>query len=138
MFLRNQVFCLKNWKLWQAPTIMEFDNFCWNIAYVFYLPMSTKAKRCSGFFLFCLDLELFAKIIKHLAPTHSQKPDLSITRDLNEINKIPNTLLYTLVSRKRVQNFQLVKVSVRPLQSFQFFRQISYFLGSNRALSRFK
>ena len=36
--------------------------FCWNFAHVSYLPISTKG--CLGFFLFCLDLELFAKIRK--------------------------------------------------------------------------
>ena len=47
---RNQVFCLKIWKLWRAPTILQFNIFCWNLAHVFYLPMSTKG--CVGFFYF--------------------------------------------------------------------------------------
>ena len=47
--------------------------------------MSTKG--CSGFFLFYLDLELFAKIKKDLVPTHSQKPFLLMTQDLNKIKK---------------------------------------------------
>ena len=47
------------------------------------------AKRCLGFFLFCLDLELFAKIKKDLVSTHSQKPGLSITQDLDKIKKHP-------------------------------------------------
>ena len=47
------------------------------------------AKRCLGFFLFCLDLELFAKIKKDLVSTHSQKPGLSITQDLDKIKKNP-------------------------------------------------
>ena len=49
--------------------------------------MSTKG--CSGFFLFCLEFELFIKIKKYLVSTHSQKPDLSITQDLNKVKKIP-------------------------------------------------
>ena len=50
--------------------------------------MSTKG--CSGFFfLFCLELELFTKIKKDLVSTHSQKPGLSITQDLNKILKNP-------------------------------------------------
>ena len=80
----NQVFCLKNWKLWQAPITMEFNKFGWNFVYVFYLPMSTK--ESSGIFLFCLDLELLAKMWKDLVPTHSQIP-VSITQDLNKIKK---------------------------------------------------
>ena len=62
----------KNWKFWRPPTTIEFNIFCWNFAHVSWLPMSTKA--CSGFFLFCLDLEFFAKIKKPLVSTQSQKP----------------------------------------------------------------
>ena len=48
--------------------------------------MSTKGS--SGFCLFCLDLELFAKIENDLVFTHSQKPVFLITQDLNEIKII--------------------------------------------------
>ena len=41
------------------PTV---NIFCWNFAHVSYLPMSTK--EWERFLLFCLDLELFAKIRK--------------------------------------------------------------------------
>ena len=62
-------------------------------------------KRVCGIFLFYLDLELFAKIKKDLVSTHSFFILLLITQDLNKIKKIPHTLLWTLLSRKRVQNF---------------------------------
>ena len=65
--------------------------------------MSTKLHP--GFFIFYLELELFARIKKDLVSTHSQKPDLPITQDLNKITKFLNTLLKTLVRRKLVQNF---------------------------------
>ena len=65
--------------------------------------MSTKAAR--DFFLFCLKLDLFSKIRKGLVSILSQKPGLSITKDLKKIKKISNTLWQTLLSRKRVQNF---------------------------------
>ena len=45
LFSRNQVFCLKNWKLWRAPTTIGFKFFCWNFAHVFYLVMETLRKR---------------------------------------------------------------------------------------------
>ena len=79
LFSRNTEFCLKNWKLWQAPTTIYFK----------YLLL----KFCTGVwvFLFCLDLELFAKIKKDLISTHSLKPDLSITQDFNKMKKIPKT-----------------------------------------------
>ena len=49
--------------------------------------MSTK--ECSGFFLFCLDLELLAKIENDQVPTYLQKPVSLITQDLNETKKNP-------------------------------------------------
>ena len=36
---------------------------------------------------------------------HSQKLSLSMTQDLNDINKILNTILQALLSRKHVENF---------------------------------
>ena len=50
-FSRNQVFCLKIWKLWRAPTALQFSIFCWNFAHVSYL-----SKGCVGFFLLSLVL----------------------------------------------------------------------------------
>ena len=66
---RNQVFCMKNWKLWQAPKTIEFSIFCWNFAHISYLLMSTyhcvrdffisfrswiicKSKKMPGFYTF--------------------------------------------------------------------------------------
>ena len=46
-----------------------------------------------------------AKMKKDLLSTHSLKPFLLITQDLNKIKKIPNTILQTLLSGKSVQNF---------------------------------
>ena len=40
----------------------QSNIFWWNFAHVSYLSMSTKV--CAGFFLFCLDVELFAKKLK--------------------------------------------------------------------------
>ena len=135
LFLRNQAFCLKIWKLWRAPTTLQFNIFCWNFAHVFYLPMSTKAYV--GFYLFCLDLELFANIKKDLVSTHSFYTLLLITQDLNKIKKIPLTFLETLLSRKSVQDFSkkiLSSMVVGARQSFQFFWQKTWFLGNNRGL----
>ena len=83
--------------------------------------MSTKA--CVGLFLFCLDLELFAKIIKDLVSTHSFLTLLLINQDLNKMKKIPHTFLQTFLSRKRVQNFSkkiLNSLVVGTCQSFNF------------------
>ena len=59
-----------------------YNNFYWNLVPVPYLSMFTKG--CSGFSLFCFELELFAKIKKNLLATHSQKPGLSITQNLKK------------------------------------------------------
>ena len=59
LFPRNLAICLKNWKLWRAPTTTKFSIFCWNFAHLSYLTIS--AKGCSGF-LFCLEFELFIKM----------------------------------------------------------------------------
>ena len=42
---RKQVFCLRNWQLWWAPTAIEFNIFCWNFAQVSYLPSLQKGVR---------------------------------------------------------------------------------------------
>ena len=91
LFARNQVFCLKNWKIWRAPATIDFNIFCWNFAHVSYLPMSTKG--CSRLFLFYLELELFAKIKKDLVSTHSQKPGFPITQNLNKIKNPEHTFV---------------------------------------------
>ena len=31
LFLRNQVLCPINWKLWRDPATIEFNIFCWNL-----------------------------------------------------------------------------------------------------------
>ena len=62
-------------------------------------------KGCSGFFIFCLDLELFAKITKDLAFTNSFFTFLLITQDINKTKKNPEHPFVDLLSRKRVQNF---------------------------------
>ena len=79
-----------------------------------------------GIFLFCLDLELFAKIENDLVSKHLQKPVFLITQDLNKFKKIPNTRLQTLVRRKCVPKFLqkiLNPTVVGAHQSFQFFRK---------------
>ena len=74
-----------------SSNYLTVPYFCWKFAHVFYLPLSKKG--CVGFFLFYLDLELFAKIKKDLVSTHSFFTLLLITQDLNKIKKIPHTLL---------------------------------------------
>ena len=46
----------------KTPGTRGFNNFYWNFAHIFDLTIPTK--HCPGFFLFCIGLELFAKIKK--------------------------------------------------------------------------
>ena len=99
------------------------------------------AKGCLGFSLFCLDLELFAKIKKDLVSTHSQKSGLSITQDLDKIKKSPEHRFVDVGKWETCTKFQpkiLNSMVVGACQSFQFFRQITWFLRNNRALSKVK
>ena len=97
--------------------------------------MSTKG--CVGFFLFYLDLELFAKIKKDLVSTHSFFTLLLITQDLNKI-KHPAHPFVDITKQKTCAKFQqkiLNSMVVGAPQSFQFFRQKTWFLGNNKGLS---
>ena len=61
--------------------------------------------------------------------THSQKPDLSISQDLDKKKKIPNTLWQTLVRWKPVQNFSKnIKLYVSwSLSRFSIFQENNLF-----------
>ena len=125
LFLRNQVFCLKIWKLWRAPTTLQFNIFCWHFAHVFYLPISTK--WCVGLFRIFFILFrswLVCKKIKKTWFLHTRFfTFLLITLDLPKLQKNPEHL--------KILNSMVVGAC----QSFQFFRQITWFLRNNRALS---
>ena len=63
LFPRNQVICLKNWKLWRAPTTIKFNIFWWNFAHVSYLTMSTKG--CSEYFFILFRSWIINKNVKN-------------------------------------------------------------------------
>ena len=96
---------------------------------------------CGNFFFFCLELELFAKFKKYLVSTHSQKPVLLITQDLNKTKKNPIYSFVDICKTETCEIFQqkiLNSTVVGARQSFQFFRQITWFLRNTRAFSKFK
>ena len=39
----------EEFKIWRAPTAIDFNNFYCNFTHIFYLPISTRG--CSGFFI---------------------------------------------------------------------------------------
>ena len=56
------------------------------------------------------------------------------------LKNVPYNFLQALASRVRLQNFNtsyLTLMAVGACQSFHFFRQTTWFLGNNRALSKF-
>ena len=127
---------LKNWTISNYTTV---QYFCGNFAHVSYLPMSIKG--CSGSFLFCLYLELFANTKKDLVSTNLFFTFLLIIQDLNKIKKKLEHTFVTIVKQEPCAKCQLkilnfVVVGAR--QSFHFFRQIAWFLRNNRALPKFR
>ena len=75
---------------------------------------------------------------KNLVSTYSKKPSLSITQVLNKIKKVPNTLLWTLVRGKCVQKFRKNIKLYGSWSWSKFSKEITWFLGNERALSKFK
>ena len=88
LFSRNQVFCQKILTSFNYPTVQYFLQKLRT-----GLLLTNVYKRMCGIFLFCLDLELFAKIKKDLVSSHSFFTLLLMTQDLNKIKKMPCTLL---------------------------------------------
>ena len=97
--------------------------------------MSTK--ECVGFFYFCLELELFAKIPGFYT--------LTATRFINNSRSKQNKKnpTHTFVDIRKTETcakFQqkiLNSTVVGARQTFQFFRQITQFIGNKKALSTF-
>ena len=42
---RNPVFCLKIWKIWQAPTTLEFNFSSWSFAHVYIFINNSRSKQ---------------------------------------------------------------------------------------------
>ena len=87
LFSRIQVFCLKNWKPWRAPTTIVFD--------IFFLKLSTRFLITSvyetvfGIFFILFRSWVICKNQKDLVSTYLFFTIWLITRDLNKIKKNP-------------------------------------------------
>ena len=101
--------------------------------------MSTKG--CVGFFLFCLELELFAKIKKKPGfYTLTETRFINISR-FKQNKKNPTHRFVDIGKKETGVKFQqkiLNSMVVGARQSFKFFRQITWFLGNKRSLHKFK
>ena len=135
----KSVFCLKNWKFWRAPTTIEFNVFCWNFAHASYLSISTKG--CSRFFFLLFRSWVISK--------KEKRPGfyilvfyIVINNSRSKQNKKKSrthfcrhwSLENVCKSSTKISNFVIVGAD----QSFQFFWQIVWFLGNDRALSKFR
>ena len=126
MLSRNQVFCLKIWKLW-APTTIEF-----NVRTRFLL--TNVYKRIFRIFFVLLSSWVICKNQKDLVFIHSFFIFLLITQDLNKTKKNP------MLSRTPVQNFSKNNKLCGSWNSSKFStsQNFSKFLGNNRALFKFR
>ena len=105
----------------------------------FVLIISTK--RCLGFFLFGLDLELFAKVKKDLVSTHSFFTFFFNNSRSKQKRKYPEHPFVDIVKQETCAKFQQKRINFvgdGAPQSFQFFRQITWFHENNRALPKFR
>ena len=137
-FPRNQVICLKNWKLWWAPTTVQFNIFCWNFTYVSVLPVYAKA--CVGFFIIlfrswviykpglceCVETRSFLILVNNSSSKQNKK---NSTHSFVDSGK--------KVTCAKFQQKSLKSLVIEARQSFQFFRHNTWFLKNNRALSKF-
>ena len=109
-FQETRFFCLKTWKLWQAPTTIEFNIFAGTSQ--MFLTYKCLQKNVQDFFIILLRSWVICKNKKdwflHTRFLHF----LLMTDDLNKIKEILNTLLWAWLSRERAQNFSLAKFSI--------------------------
>ena len=94
LFPRNQIICLKNWKLWRAPTTTFTTKVCHFLLKCctrFLLP--NVCKRVFGISLILFRFWVFNKNVKNECVGTRSFLFLQITQDLNKIKEIPNTLL---------------------------------------------
>ena len=97
----------ENLKSWKAPTILQFNIFWWNFAYIFYLPISSKA--CVGFFKFHLDLELFTKNFYTLLFYTFIKNSRSKQKKQNSPNNLISKKIQFLIAHVSHLNVKLEK-----------------------------
>ena len=125
---------MKNWKLWQASTAVEFYIFCTRFR------LANVYKRVLGIFFilfgsWIIDKPGFCECVESRSFLFWQ-----ITQFLNKILKNPEHPFVDSGKQEMCIKFQqklLKSTVIGTLQSFQFFRQDSWFLENNRGLLNF-
>ena len=110
----------EKWKLSRAPTSIEFNIFCWYFAHTSYLTMSTKGFR--DFFILLRSWVINKNVKK---------------RGFCECIETRSFLIFANNSRFNFQLKILNSAILGARQKFQFFKQKTCFLESNRNLSKF-
>ena len=127
LILRNQFIYLKNWKLRQAPTTIEFNILYWIFARV--RDLFILFKPCvidkTGF---CKGVETRSFFI--LANNPNSKPDRK-----NPEHTSVNIRKWQLSTKFQQKLLNSMVVGAR--QSLQFFRKNTWFFENGRALSKF-
>ena len=84
LFPRNQVICLKNWKVWRHPTNTKFNIFA---EFCTRFLLSNVYKRVLGIFFILLRTWVINKNVKNKCAETRSFLFLQITQDLNKIKK---------------------------------------------------
>ena len=98
-------------------------------------------KNCVGFFLFYLELELFVQIKKRsvfCTLTKTKFINNSRSKQNKKNSEDPFVDIGKTETRAKIQQKIFGNMEVRTRQGFQFFKQITWFLGHKRASSIFK
>ena len=135
---KKPAFLSKNWKLWRAPTMIEFDTFCWNFAHVFYLVMSLIA--LAWFFLIYFRSWVIHKSVKRECVENRSFLIFANTSRSKQNKRNPAQPFVDIVKYETCAKFQQKTLNRRVVgarQIFQIFRQNTWFLENNRALSKF-
>ena len=138
LFPKNQVICLKNWKLWLAPTTIEFNNFWW-IFHTFpgYYCLQKRVPDFLNFVFrsWVIDETGFCEWVE----TRSFLTLANNSRSKNKIKKNPELTFVDIDKKETCAKFQQklsTSILVGARQRFQFFKQNVWFF-KNRALSKF-
>ena len=130
LFPRNQAICMKNWKLWRAPTVTKF-----NIILLTFCTRFLLSNVFKGVLLF-----INKNVKNECVETRSF---LIFANDSRSKQNKKNTehSFVDISMQKTCAKFQqeiLNPMVVGTRQRFQFFRQKAWFLANNRALSKFQ
>ena len=138
LFSRNQAIFLKNWKLWRAPSTTKFNIFCWKFC-THFLHNNVYKRVCGLFFILLRSWVINKNIKNECEETRSFLIFANNSRS-QQNKKNPEDPFVDIGKLETCATFQqkiMNSMVVGACQGFQFFRQKTWFLKDNRALSKF-